>query len=200
MDPHDNHPIQLREGIPAGLNAIAAELYLAALADKLVPVFGRGVRAVQALASIFNYQMCLVAQNEERLVGVLGIQTAQAGFMDVQWGALRSCYGFPGSLWRMAVLSFLHHEPMETEAYVDGVAVAPAWRGRGIGTRLIFALEKWAVDRDLDMLCLEVVDTNARAEKLYRHLGFEVVRQQTVWPLGSLFGFRSSKVMVKLLG
>ena len=182
------------------MNAAAAALYLEALADKLVPVFGRGDRAIQALASIFNPQMCLVSQDGERLVGVLGIQSTAAGFMDVQWGALRSCYGFSGSLWRMALLSFLHHEPMVTEAYVDGVAVAPAWRGRGIGSRLIFALERWAVDRDLDMLCLEVVDTNSRAEKLYRHLGFEVVRHQTVWPLGSLFGFRSSKVMVKPLG
>jgi len=200
MDRQNNHFIQLREGIPAGMRVAAATLYLEALADKLVPVFGRGDRAVQALARVFNRQMCLVAQDGERLVGVLGIQTAAAGFMDIQWGALRSCYGFSGSLWRMALLSALHHEPMEIEAYVDGVAVAPAWRGRGIGSRLIAALESWAADRDLEMLCLEVVDTNSRAETLYRHLGFEIVRHQTVWPLGSLFGFHSSKVMVKPLG
>ena len=177
----------------------AAELYLAALAGKLVPVFGKGERARQALACGFNRQMCLAAIDGERLVGVLGIQTPWAGFMDVKWEALRSWYGFIGTLWRMALLSFLHHEPLEGEAYIDGLAVASEFRGRGIGTRLIDALERWAADRGMETLCLEVVDINSRAEKLYRTLGFETVRNQTVWPLGSLFGFSASKVMVKPL-
>jgi len=182
------------------MRVAAAALYIEVLADKLVPVFGRGDRAVMALASILNRQMCLAAHDGEKLVGILGIQTTAAGFIDVQWRALRSCYGFSGSIWRMALLSFLHHEPMEIEAYIDGVAVAPPWRGRGIGSRLIAALERWAVARGLEMLCLEVVDTNSQAEKLYRQLGFEVARRQTVWPLGSLFGFHSSTVMIKPLG
>ena len=199
MNRRENHRIQLREGIPVGMTAAAAELYVEVLADKLVPVFGSGDRAIRALASGLNRQMCLAAVEGETLVGVLGIQTAAAGFVDVPWRSLRASYGFFGSLWRLALLAWLHHEPLDGEAYIDGVAVASAWRGRGVGSRLITALERWAAERGLDTLCLEVIDTNVRVQRLYRRLGFMTVSNQTVWPLGSLFGFRSSAVMVKLL-
>ena len=49
----------------------------------------------------------------------------------------------------------------------------------------------------LSIIRLEVVDANPRAEKLYRDIGFEAVREQTVWPFGTLFGFQSSTVMLK---
>ena len=88
---------------------------------------------------------------------------------------------------------------MADEAYVDGVAVMPAYRGRGVGSGLIAALEAWATGQGLSIIRLEVVDANPRAEKLYRHIGFEAVREQTVWPFGTRFGFRSSTVMVKTL-
>ena len=191
--------IHIREGLPPGMSPDAAELYLTALADKLVPVLGRGDRAVQALASGLNRKMCLAAHHGERLIGILGIQTTAAGFVDIQWDGLRSCYGYIGSLWRMALLVALHHKSMPGEAYIDGIAVVPDWRGRGIGSRLLAALEMWAADRELEMLCLEVIDTNPRAAKLYRSLGFETAGEQVVWPLGSLFSFQRSTVMVKLL-
>jgi hypothetical protein len=57
----------------------------------------------------------------------------------------------------------------------------------------------WATERGLSIICLEVVDANPRAKKLYRGIGFEAIRDQTVWPFGTLFGFRSSTVMVKPL-
>ena len=143
--------------------------------------------------------MCITALDKDRLVGILGIQTDKAEFMNVTLGGLRQFYGIPGSLWRMALLSVLHHIPLAGEAYVDGVAVAPAYRGRGVGTRLITALDAWAAGQGLSMVSLEVVDANPRAEKLYRRLGFEAVREQTVWPFSTLFGFRSSTVMIKSL-
>jgi len=85
---------------------------------------------------------------------------------------------------------------MENEAYIDGVAVLPVYLGKGVGARLIAALEDWAAGHGLSMIRLEMVDTNPRAENLYRDIGFEAVREQIVWPLGTLFGFRRSTVMV----
>ncbi|BBO70850.1 hypothetical protein DSCA_47800 [Desulfosarcina alkanivorans] len=119
--------------------------------------------------------------------------------MDMRFSTLQRFYGIFGSLWRLALLAFLHHSPMAGEAHIDGVAVAPAYRGRGIGTAMITALAAWAAGQGLSMVSLEVVDTNPRAQTLYRHLGFRVVREQTVWPVGNLSGFRSSTVMIKPL-
>lgn len=191
--------IRLLDHLPDDLLADAAALYLSALADKLVPVYGTGLRARRALMGGFNRQMCITAVENDRLVGILGIQTAQAEFMDVTINTLRPFYGTLGSLWRMALLALLHYAPMADEAYIDGVAVSPAYRGRGVGTRLIAALEAWATGKGLSIIRLEVVDANPRAEHLYRRIGFEAVREQTAWPVGTLFGFRSSTVMVKTL-
>ena len=119
--------------------------------------------------------------------------------MDVTLNTLQPFYGNLGSLWRMARLAFLNHSPIADEACIDGLAVLPAYRGQGVGTRLITALEAWATGQGLSMVRLEVVDTNPRAEKLYRRIGFEAVCEQTVWPVGTLFGFRSSTVMIKSL-
>jgi ribosomal protein S18 acetylase RimI-like enzyme len=143
--------------------------------------------------------MCISAVENDRLVGILGIQTATAGFMDATVITLRRFYGNFGSLWRMALLTLLHYSPMADEAYVDGVAVMPAYRGQGVGSGLIAALEVWAIRQGLSIIRLEVVDVNTRAEKLYRDIGFEAIREQTVWPFGTLLGFRSSTVMVKHL-
>jgi hypothetical protein len=70
---------------------------------------------------------------------------------------------------------------------------------RALVAAMITSLAAWATGRGLSMLTLEVVDANPQAKRLYRHLGFESVREQTVWPVGSLFGFRSSTVMIKAL-
>jgi len=194
-----NTSIRLLDYLPDDLADDAAALYLSALADKLVPVYGVGPRARRALMRGFNRHMCITAVENDRLVGILGIQTAAAGFMNVTINTLRPFYGTLGSLWRMALLAFLNHSPMADEAYIDGVAVSPAYRGRGVGAGLIAAMEAWATRQGLSIIRLEVVDANPRAEKLYRRIGFEAVREQTVWPVGTLFGFRSSTVMAKSL-
>lgn len=195
-----NHPsIRLLDHLPEHLVEAAADLYLSALADKLVPVYGAGSRARQALANGFNRHLCLTAVDNDRLVGVLGIQIPSAGFMDVTLKTLQPYFGIPGSLWRVALLAFLQYSPPAGEAYVDGIAVAPDYRGQGVGTAMLAALETWAAEQGVWMIRLEVVGTNSRAQRLYRRLGFDILREQTVWPVGSLFGFRSSMVMIKPL-
>ena len=194
-----NRSIRLLDHLPEGLVNASAALYLSALADKLVPVYGIGSRARRALACGFNRNLCITAVEHDRIVGILGIQAAAAKFMDVTLNRLQPFYGPLGSLWRIALLAFLNHSPMADEACIDGLAVSPAYRGRGVGTGLVAALEAWATEQGLSMVRLEVLDTNPRAENLYRHLGFEAVQERTVWPIGTLFGFRSSMVMIKSL-
>jgi ribosomal protein S18 acetylase RimI-like enzyme len=196
---HTHPSIRLLDHLPERLADNAAALYLSALADKLVPVYGTGPRARRALANGLNRRLCITAVDNDRLVGILGIQIPSAGFMDVTLNTLRPHYGILGSLWRLALLAFLHYSPPAGEVYVDGIAVDPDFRGQGIGTAMMAALESRAVGQGVSMIRLEVVDSNPNARKLYLRLGFERFREQTVWPVGSLFGFRSSMVMIKPL-
>jgi ribosomal-protein-alanine N-acetyltransferase len=58
------------------------------------------------------------------------------------------------------------------DAHMTTVAVDPAWRHSGIGTRLVLALARAAIDHGVDNLTLEVRMSNGRAQALYRRFGF----------------------------
>jgi ribosomal-protein-alanine acetyltransferase len=58
---------------------------------------------------------------------------------------------------------------------LGNVAVAKAWRRRGIGARLISAAVARAASRGVRELFLEVRPSNLTAQRLYERLGFEPV-------------------------
>lgn len=60
-----------------------------------------------------------------------------------------------------------------TGTHVDLVCVAAAHRGRGVGTRLMAEVERWAVANGAMSLRLDVYVFNAGAQRLYRRLGYE---------------------------
>jgi len=64
-------------------------------------------------------------------------------------------------------------------AWIGGVGVALASRGRGIGRRLMEAVLAEAPRS----VTLEVIEQNETAKRLYDSLGFEVVRMLEVWSL-----------------
>jgi len=65
------------------------------------------------------------------------------------------------------------------EAEILNLAVAPAWRGRGIGRRLMETALDWAVSAGVRRVFLEVRESNARARVFYFRLGFtEAGRRQ----------------------
>ena len=63
--------------------------------------------------------------------------------------------------------------PPRSDADVQTVAVAPATRGSGIGTRLLDELLAEAVRRECPAVLLEVRTDNAAAQAMYARRGFE---------------------------
>jgi ribosomal protein S18 acetylase RimI-like enzyme len=59
--------------------------------------------------------------------------------------------------------------------WVYYLAVAGAWRRRGVGTALVRASERWLVDRGIPKLQLMVRRDNEAAVAFYAPLGYEVV-------------------------
>ncbi|MEO0909879.1 MAG: GNAT family N-acetyltransferase, partial [Pseudomonadota bacterium] len=53
-----------------------------------------------------------------------------------------------------------------------GMAIVPDWRGRGLGRKLISAALSRAEDSDLELVQLNVFESNQRALKLYEEFGF----------------------------
>ena len=74
----------------------------------------------------------------------------------------------------IAVLSFQGREHAYlTHSGEFGISVRRDWRGRGIGTRLLDALEAWAQAHGFRRLELTVFANNVDAVRLYERRGFE---------------------------
>lgn len=55
---------------------------------------------------------------------------------------------------------------------IHDIAILPDWRGQGIGRQLLEGVESYAKSVGCCRLTLEVLDSNSRAEGLYRSFGF----------------------------
>jgi len=62
-----------------------------------------------------------------------------------------------------------------TDGHVTTIAVDPAWHRRGVGTRLMLALAREAIDRGALALTLEVRLSNRGAQEMYKRFGFTAV-------------------------
>ena len=74
---------------------------------------------------------------------------------------------------------FIMSRMVRGEAEVLSVAVAPAWRGRGVGRRLLEVHMRQLANLGIRAVFLEVGEDNAPARTLYRRMGFgEVGRRE----------------------
>ena len=62
-----------------------------------------------------------------------------------------------------------------TTGEVKRMFVAPAARGRGVGGRLLAALEQWAAAAGITQLVLEAGDRQSEAIRLYERAGFVAI-------------------------
>ena len=70
-------------------------------------------------------------------------------------------------------------------AYVSNVAVAPAWRRRGVATAVLARCERFARLARQRSLWLHVDASNAGARRLYQGSGYEEVGRDPAWYLGA---------------
>jgi ribosomal protein S18 acetylase RimI-like enzyme len=66
---------------------------------------------------------------------------------------------------------------------VDQLSVNSQWRRRGIGTRLISQLTKFACERGIDELVLDYWSSNLVAKEFYQSLGFKPHTEQVLLKL-----------------
>ena len=64
------------------------------------------------------------------------------------------------------------------EAHIANIAVAPAWRRRGLGELLLVTIFDQATQIGVEVLTLEVRISNKAAQQLYRKYGFDVVGER----------------------
>ena len=112
---------------------------------------------------------------------------------------LRGTYGRRGAAWRATLLNLLQSETGNERFMLDGICVAPAARGKGVGTMLLHALFDEGKARHHEFARLDVADSNQRARALYERHGFAAAGTKKLGLLRFVFGFATSTKMVRPL-
>ena len=117
----------------------------------------------------FSYQNCLIVEQDGAVVGMLHAFPMEAPPPDAA----------PETDPVLRPYSELEDAD---SLYISGIALDPACRGQGIGTRLLEAAEARARALDLKRLSLICYERNAPALRLYARLGYTEVDRRPLVP------------------
>jgi ribosomal protein S18 acetylase RimI-like enzyme len=158
------------------------------------------VQAERLLRRSFQPEIGIYAVDGSNLSGMIGLEHAGGPrFLNISFQILREEFGGPAALWRWAwlAISHLYQRPRRGEMRIEGLVVAEAARGKGIGTSLIEQACAYAGRQGCSALTLEVVDTNPRARRLYERLGFQLRKEEHYGALTARAGLGGAAFMFK---
>ncbi|MFD4918921.1 GNAT family N-acetyltransferase [Streptomyces virginiae] len=196
--------VEVRRGLPEGAAARVAELYWEAFGEKLGRALGPPEAGRRFIAGHLHADRAVTALSgggggdpDGRVVGVAGYQLAGRGLIGGDAAAVLATYGRVRGLYRVFLLALLERTPARGELVMDGIAVDPAERSRGIGGLLLREIEAIAVEQRCRRIRLDVVEENPRAQELYERHGFRAVQvRRTPW-LRDVLGFGGVTTMHK---
>lgn len=193
-------PFALHLGLPSGHEGAAADLYWQAFGPKLNRLLGPEARALRMLAAGIRHDHAIAALDPNgRLIGIAGFRDPDGGLTDQGPALMRQTYGLWGATWRRLAFRALEQDVDNTRFLIDGISVARASRGRGVGTALLAALCDAGYARGYREIRLDVLPENLRARSLYEREGFAVVGTQRMGLAGHLIGVAQTLTMVKTL-
>lgn len=129
-----------------------------------------GARRYARESTAFSYENCLVAEDGGEVLGM------------VNAFAMRE----PSEPAQVAAEDPVLRPYAELEAvpslYISGIALQPAFRNRGIGTRMMRAMHERARREGLPRVSLIAFAENTASVRLYQRLGYAVVDRRAVVP------------------
>lgn len=192
--------IDYRIGVPEYLREAAAGLYDDAFAGKFAVAIKDQEKRRRVLAEAFMLEYAVSATVGETLVGLAGFHTAQGALTHgMTAGLLFDHLGVAAGLRAAVVFSLYARHPQASELLMDGIAVRPGMRGKGVGTRLLDELKRFAGDNGLTRIRLDVIETNPAARRLYERQGFVPIRTERFSWMRGLLDFGASTTMVYAL-
>lgn len=166
------------EGIDDGYVEDALRLAYEAFAEKFRVGFRDADDLVRLFGDSVNTGHCFTAIADGKLLGVLMFQTADREFFHPKLAATFTRFSPVRALRIVLNLLLLSRTARPDEFIVDSLAVSPAARGLGIGTRLMGRAEDKARAMGKDTMSLDAIGENAGAIRLYERMGFKTTR---VW-------------------
>ncbi|MFV0128018.1 GNAT family N-acetyltransferase [Streptomyces sp. HMX112] len=193
-------PVSIRRGIPTGAERRAAELYWEAFGRKLGPALNPPDKAVPFIAAHLNTDRAVCALLDGQLVGLAGYQLGGRALTGGSATSVLRAYGHLRGLHRLLLLALFERHPAPGQLVMDGIAVDPDVRGRGIGSLLIEEVAVVAAEQGCREIRLDVIDTNPRARALYERRGFTAGRTERTPFLRGLLGFGAVTTMRRTVG
>ncbi|WP_433544615.1 GNAT family N-acetyltransferase (plasmid) [Streptomyces sp. CA-294286] len=187
--------VTVRRGLPAGTERRAAELYWDAFGRKLGPALNPPDKAVPFLAAHLHRDRAVCALLDGRLVGLAGHQLGGRALTGGTAADVLRAYGCLRGLPRLLLLTLFERRPARGQLVMDGIAVDPAVRGRGVGSLLLAETAAVAAEHGCREVRLDVIDTNPRTRALYERRGYTPVRTVRTPYLRSLLGFGAVTTM-----
>ncbi|MEU8238234.1 GNAT family N-acetyltransferase [Actinoplanes missouriensis] len=204
---------ELSIGFTESERARVGELYWAAFGPKLRIAFRDEATGVAQVTAALRPDRALIARVDGQVAGMCGFHHDGHGAVDLSWARLRAGLGTAAAAWAALTLAPLDRSERKTPdgrerktpdrremngvLVLDGICVAAEHRGHGIGSALLDAITELAAQHGDQWVQLSVVDTNPRAEALYRRQGFATAEHGSLGPLRHLYGFDRYRTMRK---
>jgi ribosomal protein S18 acetylase RimI-like enzyme len=192
--------VELRSGIPEEFRRQAAEIVYFAFQRKLTPLIGSPEQGIAIIEKAFDPAFTIAAFCQDQPVGIAGMYYGGQGFLRPQRSEFNRQFGWMQGTMRFAVFRLFAQAHGQKDMYLHTLAVAPAMRGKGVGTLLLNAVFQIAREKGFKSVSLEVVDTNRAARRLYERIGFVATHTHYFPYLRGIAGFSASTELVKLIG
>jgi len=180
------------KGLPFNKSQIIMEEIFLKMNNPLDPFFG-------------DFVAVLTENQKEKVVGGLTLITqlslkdskkADDAIWDVLRRHLSIWKSFKSAFWLAA---FSAKKVKSDELYIDSISVLEAYRGMGIGAKMIKISEEFARAENLKKVTLYVSKKNEGAKKLYEKLGFQIQNKKKSWLIKKKFKIPLFYYMVKEL-
>lgn len=131
-------------------------------------------QALHILRESIDHSMGIYALDDRgHLVGLVGLGCKGRGFVKYKWSLLLQEFGLLGAILRKLIKFFEAPLLRRDQLRIEGVVISEDAQGQGIGTALMDAVSERARRLGYKTVCLEVINTNPHARRLYHRLGFK---------------------------
>jgi ribosomal protein S18 acetylase RimI-like enzyme len=186
-----NEEISILPGIAPAQRGQAGLILWEGFKEKFRSIFGSGEKFVQVVETGIQPERIVTACVNGHLAGVAGLSYSGKSSVVPDRETVQCLYGSLKALYRYPMIVFALHNPHKDMdgLYLETIAVDPALRGHGIGSRLLEEVERIACENGLKSVTLDVVDTNPGAIRLYARCGYRNVKYQNLFFMKPLMGF-----------
>ncbi len=192
--------VAIQVGLPEALRSDAARLYDEAFGAKLAVAVRADQERLALIEGGLMPAFAIVALHGQELAGIAGFHTSAGSLTGgIDYSDLIHRLGPLQGNWAAVIFALYERKPAPGDLLMDGIAVSSAFRGQGIGGRLLDTLFDYGRTQGFERVRLDVIDINPRAKALYERKGFVAVKTETFPYLRWLLGFGGVTTMEKTL-